>query len=70
MELSSGDLVLVRVQVPNPDFRKIADKWEQSPYKFISKFDKFVFRIQEVGHESNIHTLHGNMLFPLMTEDQ
>ena len=69
MELSCGDLVLVRVQVPDPDCRKITDKWKQSPYKVISKFDKSVLRVQEVGNESNIHNLHGNMLFPLMTED-
>ena len=54
---------------PDPDFRRIADKWEQSPYKVISKFDKLVFRVQEVGNASNIPTLHRNMLFPLMIED-
>ena len=69
MELLPGDLVLVRAQVPNPDFRKITDKWKQSPYKVISKFDKLVFRVQEVGNESNVCTLHRNMLFSLMTED-
>ena len=40
------------------------------PYKVINKFDKLVLRVQEVGNESNICTLHRNMLFPLMTEDQ
>ena len=69
MELSPGDLVLERVQVPDPDFRKIADKWKQSAYKVIRKFDKLVFRVQEVGNEFNICSLHRNMLFPLMTED-
>ena len=53
MELLPGDLILVRVQVTDPDFRRIADKWEQSPYKVISKFDKLV---QEVGNQSNICT--------------
>ena len=69
MELSPGDFVLVKVQAPNPDFRKIADKWEQSPYKVISKFVKLLFRLQEVGIESNIHTWHRKMLFLLLTED-
>ena len=69
MELLHGDLVLVRVQVPNPDFRKITDEREQSPYKVNCKFDKLVFRVQEVGSESNIHTLHMNMLFSLITKD-
>ena len=50
MELSPGNLVLVRVQVPNPNFSKTADKWQQSTYKVISKFDKLVvFKVQEVG---------------------
>ena len=62
--------MLVRVQVPNPDFRKITDKWEQSPYNVISRFDKLVLRVQEVGNESNVCTLHRSMLFPLMTEDK
>ena len=70
MELSPGGLVLIRVQVSNPDLKKITDKWEQSPYKVISKFDKLVFRVQEVGNESTVCTLHRNMLFSLMTEDQ
>ena len=33
MELLPGDFVLVRGPGPNPDFRNIADKWEQIPRK-------------------------------------
>ena len=70
MEFLPGDLLLARVLVPDPGFRTNIDKWKQSPYKVISKFDKLVFKVQEVGNKSNIHTLHRNILFSLMTVDQ
>ena len=71
MDLAPGDLVLVKVNVPDPDYHKIADKWEQSPYRVIEKLNnQLVFRIQEIGDNNNVKTLHHNMLFPILTEDR
>ena len=71
MDLAPGDLVLVRVNVPDPDHHRIADKWEQSLYRVIEKLNnQLVFRVQEISDDDNVKTLHHNMLFPILTEDR
>ena len=43
---NTGDLVLGRVNVPDPNHCKIPDKWEQSPYRVIEKLNnQLVFRV-------------------------
>ena len=71
MDLAPGDLLLVRVNVPDPDHHKITDKWEQSPYRVIEKLNnQLVFRVKEIGDHNNVKTLHHNMPFPIWTEDR
>ena len=46
MELAPGDLVLVKIQVPDPNHHKTADKWEQSPYKVVSQLEnQLLFKV-------------------------
>ena len=69
MKIVPGDLVLVRVKVFGPD-HKIADRWEQVPYKVLSQHKNSpVYKVQPVNKntEENVHTLHRNMLFPLQS---
>ena len=66
MKIEPGDIVLVRVKAFGPD-HKIADRWEQNPYKVLSHYANTpVYKVQPVGAEDDdsIRTLHGNMLFP------
>ena len=61
----------MRVQVPDPNHHKTADKWEQSSYKLVSHLEnQLLFKVQEIGNEENVKTLHHNMLFPIMTKDR
>ena len=63
MELAPGHLVLVRVNVPDHEYHKIAGKWEQGPYQAISQLEnQLVFRVQEIGNEENVRTLHHNVV--------
>ena len=69
MKIVLGDLVLVRVKVFGPD-HKIADHWDQVPYKVLSQHkDSPVYKVQPINDSSdeNIHTLHRNMLFPFQS---
>ena len=69
MKIVPGDLVLVRVKAFGPDY-KIADHWEQVPYRVLSQYHNSpVYRVQPVNEntEENIHTLHRNMLFLLQS---
>ena len=70
MNLCPDDIVLVRVKVFGND-RKVADKWEQSPYLVVKQIsDKPVFRIRPLNavDDSKDRILHRNMLFPLQTK--
>ena len=69
MKLAPGDLVLVRVKAFDPD-HKIADRWEQIPYRVLAQHkDSPVYKVQPTTEsgEEGIHTLHRNMLFPLQS---
>ena len=69
MKIVPGDLVLVRVKAFGPD-HKIADRWEQVPYKVLSQHNNSpVYKVQPVNEttEENVHTLHRSMLFPLQS---
>ena len=64
-----GDLVLVRVKAFGPD-HKIADRWEQVPYRVLSQHNNSpVNKVQLINEnmDESIHNLHRNMLFPLQT---
>ena len=72
MKIVPGDLVLVRVKAIGPD-HKIADRWEQVPYKVLSQHNNSpVYKVQPVNKntEQNVHTLHRNMLFPLQSSTE
>ena len=65
MKIEPGDLVLVRVKAFGPE-HKIADRWEQAPYKVLSQLHNSpVFKVQPVDgeDENSIQVLHWNMLF-------
>ena len=69
MKVKPGDLVLVHVKAFGPD-HKIADRWEQTPYKVLSHHqDAPVYKVQLINNESidTIRTLHQNMLFPFQS---
>ena len=69
MKIEPGDLVLVRVKAFGPD-HKIADRWEQTPYKVLSQLhNSSVFKVQPVDgkDENSVRVLHQNMLFPFQT---
>ena len=69
MQIVPGNLVLVRIKAFGPD-HKIADHWEQVPYKVLSQHNNsLVYKMQPVNEntEGNIRTLHRNMLFPLQS---
>ena len=72
MALCPDDIVLVRVKVFGND-RKVADKWEQSPYLVVEQMnDKPVFKIWPLDStdDSRDRILHRNMLFPLQSKVQ
>ena len=69
MKLVPGDLVLVRLKAFSPD-HKIADQWEQVPYKVLSQHNNSpVYKVQPINEnmDGGVHTLHRNMLFPLQS---
>ena len=69
MKIEPGDLVLVRIKAFGPD-HKIADRWEQTPYKVLPQLHNSpVFKVQPVDgeNENSIRVLHRNMLFPFQT---
>ena len=64
-----GDTVLVRIKAFGVN-RKIVDKWEQQPYIVLEQMsNQPVFKVKPAGDndESNIKTLHCNMLFPIQS---
>ena len=68
-KIEKGDLVLVRIKVQEGD-HKIADKWEQNPYKVTNIRSPQVFEVEEITNSQNdkrIRVLHRNMLFPFMS---
>ena len=70
MKMEPGDLVPVRVKAFGPD-HKIADRWEQIPYKVLSQLHvSLVYKVQPLDKEGedSIQVLHRNMLFPFQTE--
>ena len=72
MMLCLDDIVLVRVKTFGND-RKVADKWEQSPYLVVKQMnDKPVFKIRPLdsADDSRDRILHRNMLFPLQLKVQ
>ena len=69
MKLLPGDTVLVRIKAFGAD-RKITDKWEQKPYIVLEQMaNQPVFKVKPAGDndESNVRTLHRNMLFPIQS---
>ena len=69
MQIVPGDLVLVRVKAFGPD-HKIADHWEQVPYKVLSKHQHSpVYQVQPINNNSDGSkcTLHRNTLFPFQS---
>ena len=69
MKIEPGNLVLVRVKAFGSD-HKIADRWEQTPYKVLSQLHNSpVFKVQPVDgeDEKSVQVLHQNMLFPFQT---
>ena len=62
--LQKGDLVMIRVVKPGSDY-KIADKWEQDPWKIVDKRpDSPVYKLQNT-HTKEVKELHRNLLYPL-----
>ena len=66
--LRDGDLVLIRINKFGTD-HKIADKWEQDPWKVIDKCnDSPLITVRNVVN-GEIKELHCNMLYPLRMVD-
>ena len=62
MKIVPGDLVLVRVKAFGPN-HKIADRWEQVPYRVLSQHNNSpVYKVQPINEntEGNVRTLHYN----------
>ena len=69
MKLMPGDTVFVRIKVFRAD-RKIMDRWEQKLYIVLEQIlNQLVFKVQPIDDddESNMRTLHHNMLFPIQS---
>ena len=69
MKIVPEDLVLIWVKAFGPD-HKIADRWEQVPFKVLSQHEDLpVYEVQPVNYsnDESIHTLHRNMLFPFLS---
>ena len=69
MKLIPGNLVLVRVKAFGPD-HKIADRWEQVPYRALSQHNNsLVYKVQLINEntDESVCTSHRNMLFPLQS---
>ena len=66
--LRNGDLVLVPINKFGTD-HKIADKWEQDPWKVLSQKDDYSLLTIRNVTTNEIHELHRNMLFPLRLVD-
>ena len=72
MKLIPGDTVLVRVKAFRAD-RKTIGKWEQKPYIVLEQMaNQPVFKVKPVddNDESNVRTLHCNMLFPVQLDQE
>lgn len=67
-KIEVGDTVLVR-KVGFTDTHKLADKWENEPYKVISQphSDTLVFKVKLESGKGSTRTLHRNMLLPFNT---
>ena len=64
MKIVPGDLVLVRVKAFGPD-HKIADRWEQVPYKVLSQYNNSpVYKVQPVNEstEENAYIAHEHVV--------
>ena len=69
MKTVPGDLILIWLKAFGPD-HKIADCWEQVPYKVLSQHqDSPVYKVQPINDncDETICTLHRNMLFPFQS---
>ena len=65
MKLDINDILLVCVKAFGNDC-KVADKWEQSPYRVVEQYpNRPVFKVQNMEDHTKIRNLHHNMLFPL-----
>ena len=66
-KVEEGDLVLIRVKAFRAD-HKIADHWEQVPYKVVKQMGKSpVYEVKPIrGDSQDTRTLHRNM-FPLQS---
>ena len=67
-----GDTVLVRVKAFEAE-RKIMDRWEQKLYTLLKQIsNQLVFKVKLIDDddESNMRTLHCNMLFPIQSTQE
>ena len=64
-DLKEGDIILVRRNLFDSQY-KIADKWEEEPYRVVSQMDDTpVYRIQAMENpNAPVQVLHRNMLHP------
>ena len=64
-DLKEGDIILVRRNLFDSQY-KIADKWEDEPYRVVSQMDDSpVYRIQAMENpNAPMRVLHRNMLHP------
>ena len=63
--MKEGDIVLVRRNLFDSQY-KIADKWEEEPYRVVSQMDNSpVYCIKTMNNmKAPTHVLHRNMLYP------
>ena len=65
MKLDINDIILIHSKAFSND-RKVADKWEQSPYRVVEQVGNHpVFKVQNMENHHKIRMLHCNMLYPL-----
>ena len=71
IKLEPGEHVLVR-QKAFKGKHKISDRWGNSPYWVIKCIGEPLlgFKVQLVGENAKIRTLHWNLLFPLALENE
>jgi hypothetical protein len=64
--LSTGDRVLVKI-VAFDGKHKIADKWEDEPYRIVSQPNRDipVYMVERENREGQKRTLHRNLLLPI-----
>ena len=70
MKLIPGDTVLVRIKAEK---LKIIDRWEKKPYIVLEQIlNQWDFKVKPIDDddESNMRTLHHNMLFPIQSAQE